>query len=95
MHSIVLERDLTIDVLSARTPLDARVRVMDRYDLTLLPSGAESPSELVESSAEDVVICVRLAATPLGWLTDVTQRARARRQRIRAVLLWVSELPTG
>ena len=93
--SILLERDLTIDVLSARMPAEARVRAMDRYDLTLVPLGGRTSADLVDTSAEDVVICVRLAATPLSWLTAVTQRAHARRQRIRAVLLWVGELPTG
>lgn len=93
--SIVLERDLTIDVLRARTPPDVRARVMDRYDLTLVPFGSTAPSDALESGVGDVIICVRSAATPLAWLTAVTQRARARRQRIRAVLLWSGVLPTA
>ena len=93
--AVVLERDLTVDVLRARIPASLRVRETDRYELTLVPTGAELPADLVEGRADDVIICVRLAATPLAWLTAVTLRARARRQRIRAVLLWMTDLPTG
>jgi len=91
----MLARDLTVDVLRARPPAIVRAREADRYDLTLRPSGGDVPANADEECGDDVIICVRLAATPLAWLTAVTERVRARRQRIRAVLLWVTDLPTG
>lgn len=93
--SIVLDRDLTIDLLRARTPADGRARVIDQYDLALVPSGSSEPTALVNGGAPDLIVCVRSATTPLTWLAAVTERARARGQRIRAVLLWSSELPTA
>ena len=93
--SIMLARDLTVDVLRAKPPAIVRAREADRYDLTLRPAGGDVPANADEACGDDVIICVRLAATPLAWLTAVTERVHARRQRIRAVLLWVTDLPTG
>jgi hypothetical protein len=71
-----------------RTALAERVR---GYDLTVyVTDHAAAP---VLPPMVDVVLCARLGVTPLGWLARAARTAEERGHRVRAVLLWATNVP--
>ncbi|MFN5599988.1 MAG: hypothetical protein ACK5AK_11490, partial [Gemmatimonas sp.] len=41
----------------------------------------------------DLVLCARLGVTPLAWLASAVRQADDDGRRIRAVVLWASDVP--
>lgn len=99
-------RDTTVDVLFAGAPLQATDaaapappgfeeelrRVASRYDLTLIVGDSTTESAF---GSRDVILCGRLGVTSLVWLSQVTAQARGAGHRLRAVLLWATDLPVA
>ncbi|MEQ1691609.1 MAG: hypothetical protein ABMA00_10005 [Gemmatimonas sp.] len=92
VHVIPLGRDARIDVQLAESgtgPHETRTErtrdLAERYDLRIYLPDAEQDAG---DGASDVILCVRQGKTPLAWLSQATQRARRRQQRVRAVVLW-------
>lgn len=60
-------------------------RAEHRYDIRLHlvdPTSTEWPA------ARDIILCARQGSTPLAWLANAMQRAKANEQRVRAVVVW-------
>jgi hypothetical protein len=53
--------------------------------------GESSPDSALV--CHDLIICGQLGVTSLGWLSRVTGQARGGPNRLRAVLLWATDLP--
>ncbi len=105
---ITVGRDATVDLLLPRRVgyrdgavdagantagiVDAHVqRLLARYDLAVFVTDRDLSGELPANS--DLILCARLGATPLAWLTEATHTARQQQRRIRAVVLWSAEAP--
>lgn len=91
LHELTIDRDTHVDVLLSPPPVNgSRDRLFDRYDLRVaLPAANADASTL----SRDVVLVARRGSTELAWLTDGVRRAHARKQRIRAVVLWSRPRP--
>ncbi len=101
IHVVRLDRDAHIDVRLAggdgTAPNDAAAQEHQlalRYDLRLhLADGAANAA--ATTAARDVILCVRQGSTPLRWLSRATKEARRRQQRVRGIVLWSRDVPTG
>ncbi len=84
-------RDLTLDVLTtdALDGTDWERTRAPAYDLILFAGSA-----VAASTRLDLIVCVQFGKTPLKWLTDVTEMARANTQRLRAVVLFSGDTRT-
>lgn len=92
VHVVTLDRDTHIDTMvTGPLPAEAMQRLEARYDLRLYLTDPATGS----SPARDVVLCVRQGATPLAWLSRITQHLRRRQQRVRAVVVWSRDVPTA
>ncbi|MBL0170865.1 MAG: hypothetical protein IPP90_09070 [Gemmatimonadaceae bacterium] len=99
VHVVTLDPDTQIHVQCAgRDPFphgrstEPALPGAEQYDLRLNLLELEDE---VSPVAPDVILCVRQCATPLAWLARATRQARHRQQRVRAVVLWSRNVPTG
>ena len=101
---VQLGRDVAVDVLFAgnatssaptvanRGEINEEVRrAAARYDLTLIVG---DPAVDIGITNYDLIICARLGSTSLDWLSRTMQQARGGNHRLRAVLLWATDLPS-
>ena len=70
-------------------------RLAARYDVTILVA---PPSQMEHGSARilpcpDVLICARIAETPVRRLTDAVERHRSSGDRVLGVVVWDADLP--
>ena len=101
---VPMGRDVAVDVLfsgttagsaptvSNRGEINEEVRrAAGRYDLTLVVG---DPAVDIGIASYDIIICARLGSTSLDWLSRTMQQARGGNHRLRAVLLWATEMPS-
>lgn len=72
----------------ARRALDGRLRPFDF--VVFVTDTARAP---VLPPDRDLVLCARLGVTPLAWLASAVRQADDDGRRIRAVVLWASDVP--
>lgn len=72
----------------ARRALDGRLRPFDF--VVFVTDTARAP---VLPPDRDLVLCARLGVTPLSWLASAVRQADDDGRRIRAVVLWASDVP--
>jgi hypothetical protein len=90
-------RDQAVDLLwpfrgarlsSVAEPLRRR---LGGYDFVVLVTDQVSPRTV--PVVPDVVLCVRLAVTPLSWVRSTVSALESNGRRVRAVILWHGALP--
>lgn len=90
-------RDQAVDLLwpfrgarlsSVAEPLRRR---LGGYDFVVLVADQVSPRTV--PVVPDVVLCVRLAVTPLSWVRSTVTALESNGRRVRAVVLWHGALP--
>lgn len=100
-----LGRELFVDSVSLDVPgtsADELQQLAHEHDFTVFvqpetPASVradETPAAPPATSATDVILCVRVGATGLGWLTEKTAELRDQNRRLRAVLLWSTRAPS-
>ncbi len=101
---VQMGRDVAVDVLFSGTAASSAPTVANRgeineeirraagrYDLTLVVG---DPAVDIGIPNYDIIICARLGSTSLDWLSRTMQQARGGNHRLRAVLLWATEMPS-
>lgn len=101
---VPMGRDVAVDVLFSGTSTSSAPTVANRseineeirraagrYDLTLVVG---DPAVEIGIPNYDIIICARLGSTSLEWLSRTMQQARGGNHRLRAVLLWATEMPS-
>ncbi len=101
---VPMGRDVAVDVLFSGTATSSAPSVANRseineelrraagrYDLTLVVG---DPAVDIGISSYDIIICARLGSTSLDWMSRTMQQARGGNHRLRAVLLWATEMPS-
>ncbi len=85
----------TGDDLSASTDADclddALQRLAAHHDLVVFITDLELDAQVPPDT--DVVLCARLGVTTLDWLSRTLRQLEARKRRVRAVVLWATDLP--
>ena len=102
IHVVRLDRDAHIDVRLAggdgTAPNDAAAQEHQlalRYDLRLHLADGAADAAATAGGGRDVILCVCQGSTPLRWLSRATKEARRRQQRVRGIVLWNRDVPTG
>lgn len=109
VHSVVVDRDRTLDVLpsgafGAHAAMDAMTaevtqlleHVRRRYDCVLVNAPMSSSGGLgMTATSTSPVVVVRTARTPLRVLDGLTGLIRGRDGRIRGILMWNRGEPTA
>lgn len=96
-RALSVGRDQAVDLLwphrgarlsSVAEPLRRR---LGGYDFVVIIADQVAPRTV--PVVADVVLCVRLASTPLSWVRSTVVSLEARGRRVRAVVLWSGALP--